>query len=69
MYLAANLASVRIFLHCSPCLNEYSDKPIRNHLKNVYSTLALALLAAAVGSYIHVATDLLKVVYAYVVRE
>jgi len=36
------------------------EKPLKNHLKNVYSCLALALMAAAVGAYVHVATDWLK---------
>jgi FtsH-binding integral membrane protein len=36
------------------------DKSTKNHLKNVYSCLALGLLAAAAGAYVHVFTDLLK---------
>lgn len=41
-------------------LDRNLDKPIRTHLKNVYSSLAIALLAAACGAYIHVFTDILK---------
>lgn len=39
----------------------FRDKDLRNHLKNVYGTLALCVLVAAVGAYVHVATDLLQV--------
>jgi len=31
------------------------EKDVQNHLKNVYTTLAIGLLAAALGSYIHMA--------------
>lgn len=41
-------------------LDQKLEKPVKNHLKDVYSTLALCLLAAGVGAYVHVATDLLK---------
>lgn len=36
------------------------EAPVRMHLKNVYSSLALGLLAAAAGAYVHVFTDMLK---------
>jgi len=41
-------------------LDRKLDKPIRSHLTNVYSSLAIALLAAACGAYVHVFTDILK---------
>lgn len=37
------------------------EKDVKAHLKNVYTTLALALFAAAAGAYVHVFTDILKV--------
>lgn len=41
-------------------LDQKLEKPVKNHLKDVYGTLSMCLLAAAVGAYIHVATDILK---------
>lgn len=41
---------------CLPA--DFSDAPIKNHLKNVYATLALAVLSGAAGSYAHLATGL-----------
>lgn len=41
-------------------LDEKLEKPLKNHLKDVYSTLAIGLLAAAAGAYLHVCTDLLR---------
>jgi len=41
-------------------LDNKLEKDVKTHLKNVYTTLALALLAAAAGSYVHVFTDVLK---------
>jgi FtsH-binding integral membrane protein len=38
----------------------FSEKPVKSHLKDVYSTLAIGLWAAAAGAYVHVCTDLLK---------
>jgi len=34
------------------------EKPVQRHLKNVYSTLSIGLLAAAAGAYIHIFTNL-----------
>ena len=36
------------------------EKPVQQHLKKVYSTLSLAMLAAAVGAYIHLYTAFLQ---------
>jgi FtsH-binding integral membrane protein len=33
---------------------------VRSHLKNVYATLTLAVMAAATGAYVHMFTDLLQ---------
>jgi FtsH-binding integral membrane protein len=41
-------------------LDNKLEKPVRNHLKNVYSCLSIAILAAAAGAYVHVFTDILK---------
>ena len=41
-------------------LDQKLEKSTKNHLKNVYSCLALGLLAATAGAYVHVFTDLLK---------
>jgi FtsH-binding integral membrane protein len=41
-------------------MDQKIEKPLRTHLKNVYSCLALSLAAAAVGAYVHVFTDLLR---------
>lgn len=34
------------------------EKPVKVHLKNVYGTMGLALLACAVGGYVHVFTNI-----------
>lgn len=36
------------------------QKNVKDHLKNVYSTLTITLLAAAAGSYVHVCTAFLQ---------
>jgi len=36
------------------------EKPVRQHLKNVYSCLAISMLAAAVGGYVHLFTNLMS---------
>ena len=44
-------------------LNSFTTKfeaPVRSHLKNVYATLTLAVMAAATGAYVHMFTDLLQ---------
>jgi len=33
---------------------------VRSHLKNVYATLTMAVMAAATGAYVHMFTDLLQ---------
>lgn len=40
--------------------NNRLEKPVRDHLKNVYSCLAIATLAAAAGGYVHLFTDVLQ---------
>lgn len=34
------------------------EKPVKNHLKKVYTTMALTLLSCAVGGYVHLFTDI-----------
>jgi len=44
-------------------LNSFTTKfeaPVRSHLKNVYATLTMAVMAAAAGAYVHMFTDLLQ---------
>lgn len=41
-------------------LDSKLEKDVKQHLKNVYTTLAVCLLAAAGGAYVHVMTDILK---------
>lgn len=36
------------------------EKPVQNHLKNVYATLCIGLLAAALGGYVHIYTSIMK---------
>lgn len=36
------------------------EKPVQRHLKSVYSTLSIGLLAAAAGAYIHIFTNLVQ---------
>lgn len=40
--------------------NNRLEKPVRDHLKNVYSCLAISTLAAAAGGYVHLFTDVLQ---------
>lgn len=47
--------------HSYILLPAYSDQPTRHHLKNVYACLSASMLAAAVGSGVHLFTDILKV--------
>uniref|UniRef100_A0A914V7T1 Bax inhibitor 1 n=1 Tax=Plectus sambesii TaxID=2011161 RepID=A0A914V7T1_9BILA len=52
------------FMHYSEqffgTLDQKLEKSVKNHLKDVYSVLAIGLLAAATGAYVHVCTDLLR---------
>ena len=41
-------------------LDRKLEPPVKTHLNKVYSTLSLALFAAACGSYVHLYTDLLS---------
>lgn len=41
-------------------LNNRLDKPVRDHLKNVYSCLAISTMAAAAGGYAHLFTEFLQ---------
>lgn len=41
-------------------LDQKLEPPVKSHLKQVYSTLALATFAAGVGSYLHLFTNLLS---------
>jgi len=42
------------------CLSFSREPAVKTHLKNVYSTVAMALLAAALGGYVHVYTSILS---------
>jgi len=39
---------------------ENLEKPVQKHLKKVYTSLAIALLVAAVGAYVHLFTNILQ---------
>jgi len=39
---------------------ENLEKPVQKHLKKVYTSLAISLLAATVGAYIHLFTNILQ---------
>lgn len=44
-------------------VNSFSSKleePVRTHLKNVYACLSISTVAAAVGAYVHMYTDVLS---------
>lgn len=41
-------------------LDQKLEPKVKSHLKQVYSTLAMATLAAAIGSYVHLFTNLLS---------
>lgn len=41
-------------------LDHKLEPPVKKHLKKVYSTLAMATLAAGIGSYIHLFTNILS---------
>lgn len=44
-------------------LNSFSTKfepRVRSHLKNVYASLTMSIMTAAVGAYVHLFTDLLR---------
>lgn len=41
-------------------LDQKLDKDLKQHLKNVYTTLAICLFVAAFGSYVHVCTEILR---------
>jgi len=41
-------------------LDNKLEKNVKEHLKNVYGTLAIGLVAAAAGAYVHVFTNILK---------
>merc|ERR1712020_467544 len=36
------------------------EAPVRSHLKNVYATLTMSIMAASAGAYVHLFTDILK---------
>jgi len=40
--------------------NTKFDAPVRTHLKNVYASLTMSVMAASVGAYVHLFTDLLQ---------
>ena len=41
----------------------YREPQIQSHLKDVYSSMAIALLSAAIGGYVHLFTNILQVIY------
>merc|ERR1712107_738470 len=50
-------ASVENFLHS---FNTKFEAPVRSHLKNVYATPTMSIMAASAGAYVHLFTDILK---------
>ena len=54
-----NYAKDTVLIYC--WLPVYSDQSTRHHLKNVYACLSASMLAAALGSGVHLFTDILKV--------
>jgi len=50
-------ASVENFLNS---FNTKFEAPVRSHLKNVYATLTMSVLAASAGAYVHLFTGLLQ---------
>jgi len=50
-------ATVDNFLHT---FNTKFEAPVRSHLKNVYASLTMAVMAASAGSYVHLYTSLLQ---------
>jgi len=50
-------AGLQMFLNG---LNRRLEPPVKSHLKQVYGTMSLALLAAALGAYVHLFTNLLS---------
>ncbi|CAH1248882.1 bax inhibitor 1-like [Branchiostoma lanceolatum] len=55
----ALLGQRKINIHA---LTDFSqlEKPVKEHLKKVYSSLAIAMLAAAAGAYIHLMTGFIQ---------
>jgi len=51
------MASVENFLNS---FNTKFEAPVRSHLKNVYATLTMSVLAASAGAYVHLFTGLLQ---------
>nr|CAD7444952.1 unnamed protein product [Timema bartmani] len=51
------LGYLLLFPALSRCLRE---EPVRQHLKNVYACLTMSTIAASVGAYVHVFTQLLS---------
>lgn len=39
---------------------DYSESPVRQHLKNVYGCLSLSTVSAAMGAYMHLYTEFLQ---------
>nr|CAD7407945.1 unnamed protein product [Timema cristinae] len=52
----ATEAGTKLF---TPC-NLFREEPVRQHLKNVYACLTMSTIAASVGAYVHVFTQLLS---------
>ncbi|PSN29679.1 hypothetical protein C0J52_27830 [Blattella germanica] len=51
------MASIQGFLRS---FNNKMEEPVRQHLKNVYACLTMSTVAAGVGAYIHMYTQLLS---------
>jgi len=49
--------SVETFINS---FNNNLEEPVRNHLKNVYASLTLSTMAAALGSSLHIYTDVMQ---------
>lgn len=50
-------------------LFRFREKSTQLHLKNVYSSLAIAMLAAAAGSYVHIFTGFIQVSVSTILRR
>ena len=40
----------------------YRERSVQTHLKKVYGTLSISMVAAGVGAYVHLFTSLMKVI-------
>jgi hypothetical protein len=53
--------AVHNYSNLSDVILPFRDVPTKKHLKNVYSSLAMSMFAAAAGGAVHMYTQFLKV--------